>query len=189
MELQGAPLVEQVACPTCGKSIPLSAYRFCPVCAGELVQQADIERRPRLVCRSCGFIFVRNPVPGVAVVLMEEDRILLALRRYTRTAGMWCIPCGKVEPGEDVREAARREFLEETGLKVEIGDPIFVHSSFHKPHRPVLGIWFLGRVLSGEMAASSDVSEVRFFPLEAPPPNLAFEGDKLVIDKLQRSLR
>lgn len=182
-------MVEQVACPACGTSIPLSVYRFCPVCAGELVQREDFEGIPRLVCRSCAFTFVRNPVPGVAVVLIKEDRILLARRRYTETAGMWCIPCGKVEPGEDVREAARREFREETGLEVEIGDPIFVHSSFHKPHRPVLGIWFSGRVLGGEMAASSDVCEVRFFPLEAPPPDLAFEADRRLIEKLQRDVR
>ena len=127
-------------------------------------------------------------MPGVAVVLIEDDRILLARRRYTQTAGMWCIPCGKLEPGEDVQEAARREFREETGLEVELGDPILVHSSFRKPHRPVLGIWFLGRVLGGEMAPGDEVSELQFFSFGAPPADLAFEGDRLLIEKLQRGL-
>ncbi len=33
-----------------------------------------------------------------------------------RDAGVWSIPKGEPEPGEDLLEAARREFAEETGL-------------------------------------------------------------------------
>ena len=186
VELKGAPLVDHIACPTCGRSIPLSVYRFCPCCAGELVQREDFEGRARLACRSCGFVLELNPVLGVAVVLVEDGRILLARRRYTQTAGMWCIPCGKVEQGEDVREAARREFLEETGLEVELVDTLFVHSSFQKPHRPVLGVWFSGRVVGGELTAGDEVQELAFFPLDTPPADLAFEADLLVIEELRR---
>ena len=186
VELRGAPLVEQVACPACERPIPLAVYRYCPCCGGELIRQLDYEGRNRLVCSACAFLFELNPILGVAVVLIENERVLLARRRYTDTAGMWCIPCGKVEPGEDVHEAARREFREETGPKVELIDPIFVDSSLRTPHRPVLGVWFSGRVVGGELAAGDEVQELAFFPLDAPPADLAFEGDRMVIDKLRQ---
>jgi 8-oxo-dGTP diphosphatase len=119
-------------------------------------------------------------------VLIEEGRILLARRRSSLFDGMWCIPCGYVEIDESVQEAARREFREETGLEVEVGEVQFVHSGFEVAHRPVVGIWFRGRAVGGELAPGSDVRELAFFPLDAPPTELAFEGDRLVIDMLRQ---
>ena len=162
--------------------------RFCPQCAGELGPRED-DGRVRLACRSCGFVFYRNPLPGVAVALVEGGRTLLVRRRSSLFDGMWCIPCGYVEIDETVEEAARREFREETGLKVEVGEVVLVHSSFEVAHRPVVGVWFRGRVVGGEMAPGEGVREVAFFPLEAPPAELAFEGDRLVIDMLRRDAR
>ncbi len=185
VELRREPLTDSVACPDCGRPIPSGAYHYCPRCAGELGRRED-ESTSRLVCRSCGFIFYRNPLPGVAVAVVEEGRVLLAKRRSSQFDGMWCMPCGYLELNEEVREGARREFREETGLEVELGDAIFVHSNFQVPHRPVVGIWFAGRVVGGEMAPGDGVRELRFFPLDAPPDEMAFDGDKLVIERLLR---
>jgi 8-oxo-dGTP diphosphatase len=162
--------------------------RFCPRCAGELTLR-DHDGRTRLTCRFCGYIFYRNPLPGVAVVLIEGGCILLARRRSSLFDGMWCIPCGYVEIDESVQEAARREFREETGLEVKVGEVQFVHSGFEVAHRPVLGVWFRGRVVGGEMAPGSDVRELAFFPLDATPEEIAFEGDRLVINMLRQDAR
>jgi ADP-ribose pyrophosphatase YjhB (NUDIX family) len=56
-----------------------------------------------------------------AVVTDPEGRLLLVLRGRAPSAGLWSIPGGKVEPGETLVEAVRREVLEETALEVELG--------------------------------------------------------------------
>lgn len=99
---------------------------------------------------------------------------------------MWCIPCGHVDEQETLEESARREFKEETGLDVEIGAVCFAHQSLQRPDRPVVGTWFWGRRVGGELQAGDDAAEVRFFGFDALPADLAFDGDKLFLEKLRR---
>ncbi|MER8103618.1 NUDIX domain-containing protein [Kitasatospora sp. NPDC094016] len=53
------------------------------------------------------------------LLLDGQDRILLFLGSDPATPGeaWWFTPGGGLEPGEDVREAAARELVEETGLR------------------------------------------------------------------------
>ncbi len=65
---------------------------------------------------------------GVAV---EDGRVLLAQRKAgTHLAGAWEFPGGKVEAGEDPREALRRELHEELGVAARIGEVVEV--TFHR---------------------------------------------------------
>jgi len=60
-----------------------------------------------------------------AGVLLEEGRILIARRPEDRMlGGLWEFPGGKQEDGETLREALTREFMEELGVEVSVGDPI-----------------------------------------------------------------
>ena len=106
-------------------------------------------------------------------------------RRYQ---GHWCIPCGYLEWGEEVRTAAAREFLEETGLEVEITGVYAVHSNFHNPNDLTVGIWFKGRVTGGALQAGDDLDLVDYFSLEELPEPIAFPTDRLVLEKLRREM-
>lgn len=66
-----------------------------------------------------------------AAILVEGGKVLLAQRKAdAHLAGAWEFPGGKVEAGEDPREALRRELDEELGLECEVGEILDV--AFHR---------------------------------------------------------
>lgn len=160
-------------------------FVYCPQCATEL-QDRKVGGRPRPECPSCGYIHFRNPGVGVAALVEDDRGRILMIRRgpHATQPGLWAIPAGYVDYGEDVREAAAREMLEETGLEVAIGDPIFVASNFHDPAKLTVGIWFRGTVVGGELEAGDDADDAGFFALDALPP-LAFDTDEALFARLR----
>lgn len=159
-------------------------YLFCPKCSGKL-NLYPVNGTDRLVCEVCGFVFYENPIVGVAVIVRDEYGAILLGRRGKNSSypGLWCIPCGYVEYDEEVRAAARREFLEETGLEVELGGVFTVQSNFHNPEVHTVGIWFKAEVTGGTIQAGDDLDAVDWFRVNSPPP-LAFPTDKSVMEMI-----
>ena len=89
----------------------------------------------------------------VALAVVKGDRILL-LPHYDTDAGpvQWCVPGGKLGFGESLREAAEREFEEETGLRALAGELLDV-SEVVLPERPYhsITVSFSGTALDGEV--------------------------------------
>lgn len=159
-------------------------YSYCPWCSEPLeLRNAGGKRRP--ACPQCSFVHFRNPGVGAAVVIRDEaGKILMVKRAEGATrAGFWSVPAGFVDYGEDVREAARRELEEETGLVAEIGDVLHVASNFHDPNKLTVGVWFSGSVVGGRLQAGDDAEEAEYFALDALPP-LAFETDRAFLEAL-----
>ncbi|PHP68277.1 hypothetical protein CSC94_06405 [Zhengella mangrovi] len=62
---------------------------------------------------------------AVSVALYHEGRFLLVRRGQAPAKGFYAFPGGRVEDGETLETAARRELMEETGLTA---GPLTVHS-------------------------------------------------------------
>jgi len=136
-------------------------------------------------CPECGFVHWRDPAVGAAVVVFDAvGSILLVQRALGSTrAGLWSIPAGFVDHDEDIRAAAARELLEETGLVAEVGEVVNVASNFHDPAKPTVGVWFSGVVTGGELAAGDDAADASYFSLDDLPP-LAFPTDEELLHRL-----
>ena len=154
--------------------------RFCAVCAGELCRASGAAHWQ---CAACGRFTYRNPAVGVAVVLLDGAALLLGRRNRGPYVGRWCIPCGYVEWDADIRDAARRDVREETGLAVVLGEVVAVHSNFHDRAKQTVGVWFRGHITGGALHAGDDLDQVEYFPFDALPA-LAFPTDATVIAAL-----
>jgi 8-oxo-dGTP diphosphatase len=62
------------------------------------------------------------PIPNIGVggILFNGRQILLIKRNQAPAQGLWSVPGGRLEPGESLIEACKREFHEETGLDVSV---------------------------------------------------------------------
>jgi len=62
-----------------------------------------------------GIIF-RHPITGTSIIPILSDGRIVLIRR--RDDGLWALPGGMVDWGEDIPTTVRRELLEETGLEL-----------------------------------------------------------------------
>lgn len=81
----------------------------------------------------------------VTGVLIAEDKVLLVRRsqRETFMPGKYECPGGKVDFGEDPRLSLKREYMEETGLDVEVGELLdVIHYVSENGQRHTVEIFF-----------------------------------------------
>jgi 8-oxo-dGTP diphosphatase len=60
-----------------------------------------------------------RPKVGVGVIVKKDGKILLQKRQGSHGHGMWSLPGGHLEFGEQVEDCAARETLEETGVAIK----------------------------------------------------------------------
>lgn len=153
---------------------------FCTACSAPLKHTG---RAP--ICTGCGRTHYRNPKVGVGVVVVDRGRLLLVRRGVPPGQGLWALPAGYVDEGEDPREAAAREAQEETGLHVEVGRVVDVYpgAASGAGHGASFFLAFEARVVGGSLAAADDALDAGFFaPHELP--ELAFASTQDAVRRI-----
>src|SRR5690625_1412685 len=74
--------------------------------------------------RKMGEYLMEKEVKVVAAMIEQDGNILCMQRKSGPLAGMWEFPGGKVEEGETLEEALKREIKEELACEIEVGDLI-----------------------------------------------------------------
>lgn len=110
---------------------------------------------------------MNDRVRVVAGVCLRDGKALVCKRSVVRPhAGKWEFPGGKVEPGETLAEALRRELLEELGIAADIGEELWQTQHRYAGREPV-DLHFLAVVaFDGEPGGGDHFAEVRWQALD-----------------------
>lgn len=126
-------------------------------------------------------MLLRGPRTAADVIIeLPSSRIVLVRRRNPPSG--WAIPGGFIEAGETAEEAAIREAMEETGLKVELSELFHVYSDPQRDRRHhTLSVVFLGRA-QGDPVAGDDATDAGTFDESDLPVDLAFDHLRILAD-------
>lgn len=135
----------------------------------------------RPVCPQCGWIYFADPKVAAAILLEQDGRVLLARRVNEPFRGLWTLPAGFVDAGEDPARAAERECLEETSLSVRATKVLDVIAGREHPRGADFIIVYRGEIIGGELRAADDADRAEWFAVDNLPP-LAFHATQIVLD-------
>lgn len=158
----------------------IDEVNFCPRCGAALVIENRFGRQ-RPACPQCGWVYFPDPKVAVAVLIEQGAKILLVRRVNDPQRGLWSLPAGFVDAGEDPVLAAERECFEETGLKVRVVELLDVLSGQEHPRGAHIIIFYRAEVVSGSLIAGDDADGVGYFPRHNLPP-LAFSTTDKVLN-------
>jgi 8-oxo-dGTP pyrophosphatase MutT (NUDIX family) len=128
---------------------------------------------------------------GGVVYRSAQGRIEIVLV-HRHAPALWALPKGTPDAGETLEETALRETREETGLRVEIEEPIgsisyfFVRAStrFHKTVH-----FFLMRPVGGRLEEHDhEFDEARWVPLEEALELMSYATEREIVERAARCL-
>jgi len=110
-----------------------------------------------------------------AIIFDEQGRILLFKHTYRKFE--WGLPAGGLEHREQPRDAIRREFLEETGMELEV-ERLLTAVSAREDHH--ISMIYLCRITGGEFKESHEISEMKYFAVHELPSMMLTAEKELI---------
>lgn len=106
------------------------------------------------------------------ICLQDNQLLLVNLRNVTHHGNLWCPPGGGMQFGESAEVTLKREFLEETGLEVDVGKLLFVNE-FRGNSLHAIELFFRVTITGGTLQKGYDpelqtqvLTDIGFFTFE-----------------------
>jgi 8-oxo-dGTP diphosphatase len=112
-----------------------------------------------------------KPQLAVSASIFRDGKILLVRRARAPGLGLWSLPGGRVEFGESLEIALRREVMEETALQIEIGGlagwrEVLPGANSSTAHFVIMS--FATRWSAGEPVLNDELDDFAWLPPHAP---------------------
>jgi 8-oxo-dGTP diphosphatase len=123
-----------------------------------------------------------KPQVGAAIIITQDDKVLLMKRKGPHGEGTWSTPGGHLDFGETLEGCAAREAKEEVGVEVvDVHFRAVTNDLFESQGKHYVTIWLEGRS-TGEpfIAAEREVAEVGWFAWDSLPQPLFLPLENLV---------
>ena len=107
------------------------------------------------------------PKVAVGAVVFKNECVLMVRRGQPPSEDLWAIPGGSVELGETLQEAAEREILEETGIHIRAGEPVFTFDAIDRDRAGKIRFHYVivdltADYVTGDPKAGDDAAEARW---------------------------
>ncbi|HEY8497717.1 MAG TPA: NUDIX domain-containing protein [Limnochordales bacterium] len=123
--------------------------------------------------------------PAAYGIALRDGRVLVARSRFT---GRWELPGGAVAPWETLEEGLRREYEEETGIPISVGECVGFDQGFIAFFQhPFNSLRFFYRVEAADVPAraqADEVTEVRWVAVADLSPESMAPGHHGFIRRL-----
>jgi 8-oxo-dGTP pyrophosphatase MutT (NUDIX family) len=96
---------------------------------------------------------IERAVIVASCLLKQEDKYLLVQERQPIAYGLWNLPTGHVDKGEEIETTAIREAKEETGLDVSLIKEIAL---YHESAKQAVKHVYAAKIIGGELISPND---------------------------------
>ncbi|MFN2525996.1 MAG: NUDIX hydrolase [Actinomycetota bacterium] len=107
-----------------------------------------------------------GPILGVGAVVVHEGALLMVKRASEPARDLWSIPGGRVEGGEYLSVALKREVAEETGVEIEPGELIGIFEIVGDDSHYVILDYRASVAAASEPQPGGDAAEARWVPFD-----------------------
>ena len=127
----------------------------------------------------------QKPILVVAGIIRRGDRILICQRQRSDAYGLqWEFPGGKVEDGEALPAALRRELEEELAIQAEVGEEVF-RLRHRYPDRYVEVVFFTMASYRGEVR-NQVFEAIEWAPRAKLPEYNFLEADRELVNRISK---
>jgi len=126
----------------------------------------------------------------VSVSIICEEKVLMVKENKASVKNKWNFPSGRIEYGEDILDAARREAREETGYDVGLTGTTGIYNFISSSNHQVILFHFIGEIIGGSLLLDTrEIIDSKWLSLrDLLIPELIELRDKEVIKQIVENL-